>query len=463
MRNELRTAVASVLDASPTTSDAALRKQARLSIICEFCHAPYDVLTNDDIPFAVREALYDALADVYAEFATPFFLRKLVALHAVGADLFIHEMGRVVHSTGPDNTDKKAQREYIDGRILESGIQWLRVAATSGRMWQHATYEAAMEADTTNWFLHRVQAVQDADQPEDEYEPVVANGSMAKRVTRWFRRPKGPERVAPTENEQPAQDAQGASSHPSGQPSAAKPALRREWRDAFVDTWALRGRLDPWTAQKGEVAGMEDWRRRAVQLIPCAQWLSHVPGLLLLAIAISSLLAHALGLSGPAFVDYWPSVVALAACAHMAIVFAFWPNLGRAFVPRLGAVSIVGYLALSQLASAQKLADVSPNTWLWPAAGVVAGLVAVAGYLWFGQAARRISLPLRHVAARVAHLLLLGLMHSCAIGAIGYWLLARSLPAAHDFFIVWSWAPVSLAIGIIVQTLWQRDAITEPV
>lgn len=158
------------------------------------------------------------------------------------------------------------------------------------------------------------------------------------------------------------------------------------------------------------------------------------------------------------------------------LAMALWPRLGRVWAPRLGAVSLLGYLALLQYPEFRALNDVG---WpLQPSLSLAA--VAAAGlYLYQGEVRRRVRPPgLRsrpclgrdYAAAswrlwgRCALLCAVGLAQSWMLGAIGYPLMvALGHYTTVNPPLFWVWGPPAFLIGLIVQSLWQKEAITEPI
>ena len=222
---------------------------------------------------------------------------------------------------------------------------------------------------------------------------------------------------------------------------------RCRWTDSIVDTWALRARLSPWLAQDAEQAGLRKWWRFAAGRV-----MLHTCGFVLLLAALVGVLSEGIAdrlgaaATGP---------LTVIAGLYVAVIILS-PYLGRAYVPRLLALSVIGYMALTQVPEARHLES------FWrPAALSIGSLALVWLYMLFGQlrAKTRQCWP---YAARALYLTALGWAHSMSAGLLGFVAIRWQVPET-QFAVLAAWAPMALAIGIIAQTLWQRDAITEPI
>lgn len=251
-------------------------------------------------------------------------------------------------------------------------------------------------------------------------------------------------------------------------------------RDLLVDRWALQSRLAAWTAVTAEIAyllcpcandektvvpqrcratyerrrkryAMWKWCLIAVMSSTCLLGLLALVGQLTGSLSFG---APLLVLQEQAWVYFPPSV--------LTATLLFWPKLGRVWIPRMGAVSFIGYLGLLGLGQAAGFND--PKALVWGGALGITGIAGSALYLYFGEVAKLIQQTRRTKLARTGMLLLTGLAQSWAIGALGYEVLRRTcdqMPCNPPLF--WSWGPLALLIGLIVQSLWEDDPITKPI
>lgn len=226
---------------------------------------------------------------------------------------------------------------------------------------------------------------------------------------------------------------------------------RRASTDSIVDGWALRARLSPWLAQDAEQAGLGRW---ASLFFGFGRVILHTCGFILLLAAIVGVFsggsADWLGAAAPR----WLTVIA---GVYVAVIIAS-PYLGRAYVPRLLALSVIGYMALTQLPEARH--PQGGGSWQ-PVALALGSVLLVWLYMLFGELRAKTRLW-RPYVGRALYLTALGWAHSMSAGLLGFSALRWQVPET-QFVVLAAWAPMALAIGIIAQTLWQRDAITEPI
>jgi len=419
LRDQLRDSIRAVSDAAPGTPHGDAAERAQQLLTYEFCHDPYHLLMRSDIPLSVREALFDALADVYAEVGTDYFLRRRVALFAVGTEMFAQAAQGVTGDAA----------EYINSRMVVAGCEWLRSAAAVGAGSEPKRNEA-LENDTRDWFLRRQKGPGEAPIP------------LSEAVQSWLH----------PEN---ANARRGAVQATCEQCTAGKAALRPEWRNLFVDTWALRARLSPWLAQDAEQAGLGRW---ASLFFAFGRVILHICGFILLLAALVGVFYGWIADWLCVAANGWLTVIAV---LYVAVVILS-PYLGRAYVPRLLALSVIGYMALTQLPEARHLQVQGAGSWQ-PAALTLGSVVLVWAYMLFGQLRAKTQQVWTYAyAGRALYLTVLGWAHSMSAGLLGFWALRGQVPET-QFVVLAAWAPMALAIGIIAQTLWQRDAITGPI
>jgi len=228
-------------------------------------------------------------------------------------------------------------------------------------------------------------------------------------------------------------------------------SCRRKWTDRIVDAWALHARLSPWLAQDAEQAGLggRAWRFAAGRVI------LHTCGFILLLAAI-------VGVFSGGSADWLGAAatgpLTVIAGMYVAVVLLS-PYLGRAYVPRLLALSVIGYMAVTQVPEARHLQVQGADSWQ-PAALTLGSVVLVWAYVLFGQL-RAKTQQVWTYAGRALYLTVLGWAHSMSVGLLGFWALRGQVPET-QFVVLAAWAPVALAIGIIAQTLWQRELSLSP-
>lgn len=233
------------------------------------------------------------------------------------------------------------------------------------------------------------------------------------------------------------------------------------WRlvvaERYVVDWTLKRRLCPLQAQLAEgLLSAQPLRRKL-----CCWAGGAIANFLALQCVLASVLTAVGLVPAPWFAANAANVHGFVLVMTVAYMVMAWPDFGRAWVPRLGAVSVVGYLVLMQFDILTKLNDSSAGNWPAWTSVLSAGLALV--YLWCAEVGNHTHLPWHKTLARSTHLLGLGLAQSLAVGFVGYCVVTSHVPPEGILPLPWAWAPMALLIGLVAQALWQREAITEPI
>lgn len=217
--------------------------------------------------------------------------------------------------------------------------------------------------------------------------------------------------------------------------------------DLLVSEWLLKRRLDLATA----------WRCETLKLLtkvaqsPLLDW-----PLLLAALAVMA-----------ASVWWWQPlslVMAIAWCLLVVIA----PHFGRALTPRLLASVLIGWLALSTTGWAWEFASQREHATMCIVADVVVSILCFF-YVLFGEIRRHVGwLDFR----RGARIWLVGALHALATGLVGFAVVGGVVDAARgahwydpllsSSLTILKLSPFALTIGLLTQTLWEREAVTEP-
>lgn len=217
--------------------------------------------------------------------------------------------------------------------------------------------------------------------------------------------------------------------------------------DLLVSEWLLKRRLDLATA----------WRCETLKLLtkvaqsPLLDW-----PLLLAALAVMA-------------VSVWrwqPLSLVMAIAWCLLVVIA--PHFGRALTPRLLASVLIGWLALSTSGWAWEFASQREHATMCIVADVVVSILCFF-YVLFGEIRRHVGwLDFR----RGARIWLVGALHALATGLVGFAVVGGVVDAvrgAHWYaplpsssLTILKLSPFALTIGLLTQTLWEREAVTEP-
>lgn len=237
--------------------------------------------------------------------------------------------------------------------------------------------------------------------------------------------------------------------------------------DLMVDRWLLTKRLDLATARHIEFEAAIRPREGRSSLWARLLWhLRHrwTPVVVLVALVLAVICPAVWGL---------PWLVALApllAAAWLVVAFAS-PHGGRVWAPRLLASVAVGWLALSTTGWAWSLVTAGGSRLQ---AAVVAALLLLGSwaYLYHAEVFHHSGLSDLRAWWRAGQILLVGACHAVSLGVVGMAAVAPTIlerSCARGWGPLWVWpVPVlllsafALALGIIAQTLWERDAVTEP-
>lgn len=237
--------------------------------------------------------------------------------------------------------------------------------------------------------------------------------------------------------------------------------------DLMVDRWLLTKRLDLATARHIEFEAAIRPREGRSSLWARLLWhLRHrwTPVVVLVVLALAVIC--------PAVCGY-PWLVApalLPAVVWLVIAFAS-PHGGRVWAPRLLASVAVGWLALSTTGWAWRLVTAGGSRLQ---AAVVAAVLLLGSwaYLYHAEVFHHSGLSDLRAWWRAGQILLVGACHAVSLGVVGMAAVAPTIlerSCARGWGPLWVWPiPVlllsafALALGIIAQTLWERDAVTEP-
>ncbi len=235
----------------------------------------------------------------------------------------------------------------------------------------------------------------------------------------------------------------------------------------LISEWLLGRRLDLATAWRCELAAWPIGRSRR-----CVHWLRHMETVCLSA-------AQRVALQWLPFVHLLLLIVAASVGASVpelsAILAALWvvlvacsPEFGRVWAPRLLASVMVGWLALSTTGWAWEFAWESEHAIACVISALVLSVLCFL-YILVAEVERNVGfLDCR----RSMMIWITGAMHALATGLVGaaviggvadslkgvYWL----DPLANSSVTVLKLSPFALTIGLVTQTLWERDAVTEP-
>lgn len=148
------------------------------------------------------------------------------------------------------------------------------------------------------------------------------------------------------------------------------------------------------------------------------------------------------------------------------------PCGGRVWAPRLLASVVVGWLALSTSEWAWRLVTAA-DAWAHAlVASLALGLLAY-GYVHLAEVRRHAGGIGDAAWGRACQIWLVGASHALSSGIVGMALASPTIACragavcVGPLHIIWP-GPVlqlsafALALGIIAQTLWERDAVTEP-
>ncbi|NSW58075.1 MAG: hypothetical protein HPY44_18880 [Armatimonadetes bacterium] len=225
--------------------------------------------------------------------------------------------------------------------------------------------------------------------------------------------------------------------------------------DLLISEWLLRRRLDLPTAWRCEFA-----RSRAAFGV-CRHL--HWPWLLG-ATVVLALLAWLLPVAALFLAVAWGILVVLS------------PKFGRVWAPRLLASVMIGWLALSTTGWAWEFAAEQRHA---TCCAITDALLVCAGlwYVLFGEVGRHISLgestvERRELTRRAGVIWLVGALHALSAGLLGITLVGcvtdtvtgnhLLAPLVSSSVTILKLSPFALTIGLLTQTLWERDAVTEP-
>lgn len=246
----------------------------------------------------------------------------------------------------------------------------------------------------------------------------------------------------------------------------------------LISEWLLGRRLDLATAWRCELAGWPQGHGRVLSawlLGPsgkCANWLPHMEAVCPLAAQHVALqwipFAHLLLLIAAVAVSAVVPELAAFLAALWVVLVACSPGFGRVWAPRLLASVMVGWLALSTTGWAWEFAREEDHAATCAMSTIVLSALCFL-YILVAEVERNVGVldcrrSMRIWTTGAMHALATGLIGFAAIGGVAdslkgvYWL----DPLANSSATILKLSPFALTIGLLTQTLWERDAVTEP-